>query len=585
MKTHIVSLQQGSKEWHEHRASHLNASDCSAAMGMSPYKTRSQLLHEKATGITPEIDAQTQRRFDRGHEFEAIARSWAEEIINDELYPAVFAGEFEGLNLSASLDGLTMNGISFEHKTGHSDLLASLEQGIIPAEYHPQMEQGLMLSGAKRCLFIASNGDRETMRFAWYESDPELRAKIIPTWKQFEADVLAYVPTDASIAPVASAVAALPSVHVQVSGALAIRENFPAFEVALRDFLDNRLIRTPATDQDFADLELQIKVLKQAESELEAAEVQILSQVESVGSAKRMKDMLHKLTHDNRLMAEKLLKARKEQIRREIAQDGQKAYSAHVEALNRRLGRALMPDLRRDWEGAIKGRKTLASLRGGISDELARAKMAASEVADRIHANLAAIARHPDHGFLFPDVATLVLKQPEDLEAVLNNRISVHQAKEAARLAAERERIAEQERVKAQAEERLRAEAQIAAAAALVRADALEQARIEAQQALDLAKTAAPVAAPLTTAPDLPAYAAAAAPPAPATAPTLKLGDIGRRLGFDLPAAFIASLGFEPAARIKAAMLFHEADFARICAALIDHIERVMDEQETAGAV
>jgi predicted phage-related endonuclease len=60
------------------------------------------------------------------------------------------------------------------------------------------MEQGLMLSGASRCLFMASNGTRESMRFAWYESNPELRAKIIPTWRQFMADVAAYVPTEAA---------------------------------------------------------------------------------------------------------------------------------------------------------------------------------------------------------------------------------------------------------------------------------------------------------------------------------------------------------------------------------------------------
>ena len=32
------------------------------------------------------------------------------------------------------------------------------------------MEQGLLLTGAEKCLFMASNGDRETMRYAWYES-------------------------------------------------------------------------------------------------------------------------------------------------------------------------------------------------------------------------------------------------------------------------------------------------------------------------------------------------------------------------------------------------------------------------------
>ena len=69
-----VNLIQGSKEWHLHRANHFNASDAPAMMGVSKYKTRDQLLHEMATGLTQEVDANTQKLFDNGHKFEALAR-------------------------------------------------------------------------------------------------------------------------------------------------------------------------------------------------------------------------------------------------------------------------------------------------------------------------------------------------------------------------------------------------------------------------------------------------------------------------------------------------------------------------------
>lgn len=42
MKT--LTLQQGSPEWAAHRAMALNASDAPAMMGVSPYKTRSELV-------------------------------------------------------------------------------------------------------------------------------------------------------------------------------------------------------------------------------------------------------------------------------------------------------------------------------------------------------------------------------------------------------------------------------------------------------------------------------------------------------------------------------------------------------------
>ncbi|OZS41267.1 YqaJ viral recombinase family protein, partial [Photobacterium sanguinicancri] len=70
----IKKLVQGTDAWLQHRTNSRNASDASAMMGCSPYKTRSQLLDERATGIVPDVDAATQARFDRGHAIEEMAR-------------------------------------------------------------------------------------------------------------------------------------------------------------------------------------------------------------------------------------------------------------------------------------------------------------------------------------------------------------------------------------------------------------------------------------------------------------------------------------------------------------------------------
>ena len=72
MKHH--NLEQGSAAWHAHRRNHFNASDAPAMMNCSPYKSRADLIHETATGLAAEVDAATQRRFDSGHRFEALAR-------------------------------------------------------------------------------------------------------------------------------------------------------------------------------------------------------------------------------------------------------------------------------------------------------------------------------------------------------------------------------------------------------------------------------------------------------------------------------------------------------------------------------
>ena len=61
--------------------------------------------------------------------------------------------------------------------------------------------------------------------------------------------------------------------------------------------------------------------------------------------------------------------------------------------------------------------------------------------------------------------------------------------------------------------------------------------------------------------------------------PTLKLGQIGERLGFNLSGEFLKNLGFEPSARDKSALLFHEADFPLILTRLVAHIQEVQAKQ------
>jgi exodeoxyribonuclease (lambda-induced) len=79
------------------------------------------------------------------------------------------------------------------------------------------------------------------------------------------------------------------------------------------------------------------------------------------------------------------------------------------------------------------------------------------------------------------------------------------------------------------------------------------------------------VAAP-ATATILPLIVEPAPAPVERAAPSMRLGQISERLGFDVRADFLARLGFAPAATDKSAKLYHDADFPAICAALIRHI-------------
>lgn len=562
---------QGSPEWHQHRATHFNASDAPAMMGCSPYQTRTELLARMKTGITAEVDAATQRRFDDGHRFEALARPLAEKIIGDDLYPVTGSrGE-----LSASFDGLTLDGATaFEHKTLNDELRACVITGhdgaCLPLHYRVQMEQQMLVSGAARVLFMASKwaGDNVELieeRHCWYYSDAELRAKIVAGWEQFAKDLAAYVP-EAKAAPVVAApVETLPAVSVKVEGALVIASNLPDFGTALRNFIA-KIPEQPSTDQEFADTEAACKALKRAEEALEAAESNALAQLSDVDTMRRFVADFKALARTTRLQREKLVTQRKEAIKSEIVAGGVAALAKHIRELNAAMPANYMPSVPADFGGAIKGLRTVDSIRNAVDTELARAKIAASEIANRIHANIGRLDAANAPMLFAYDMQALVLKQPDDLAAVIAQRLAAEQQ----RKEAERERILAEERAReAREAEADRARAAKAEADRIAReqAEATSAARIRDELITNASKPAQPVPHPTET-----LRQHGEVEESDDDGRRLTLGQINERLApISVSVGGLSTLGFEPVAVVKSARMYRERDFGAICRAISEH--------------
>lgn len=450
-----VDLIQGTDAWHQHRATHFNASDAPAMMGCSPYKTRSQLLREFATGATIEHDAATLQRFADGHRFEDLARPLAEQIIGEELYPCVGVdGKF-----SASFDGLTLlEDTAFEHKSLNEDLRLAMHDGNddLPLHYQVQMEHQAMVSGAERVLFMASKWTGDELveeRHCWYVPNPELRAKIVAGWAQFEADVAAYEPA-AVAAPVAAGRAPdqMPALRIEVTG-MVTASNLAEWKdqaIAVFQGISTELV----SDQDFADAETTVKWCGNIEEQLKAAKQHALSQTESIDLLFRTIDDIAAEARAKRLDLEKLVKRRKDERRTEIGNSARRAVQQHVLAINETLGEHAIPmptTLVADIAEAMKGKRSFSSMQEAVDAVAANAKIDASQYADRIRANVAILAGHAEHATLFADrVQLCATKAPEDLRNLVAARIAEHQQAEQARLDAEREKIREQEQAKAQ---------------------------------------------------------------------------------------------------------------------------------------
>lgn len=567
MKTHDVI--QGSPEWHALRATSYNASDAPAMLGCSPYQTRTELIARLATGITPEVDAETQRRFDDGHRYEALARPLAAEVLGEDLYPISGSGEYPGLDkpLGASFDGATITDEHlWEHKSLNNELRAILpESGVgdfkvgasLPKMYRVQMEHQLLVNeAADDVLFSASkwnsNGELEEIRHCRYKSDPALRAEIIAGWKQLAEDVKAYVPVEVIEAKpvVSNRPESLPALHHEVTGALVLKSNIKEWETAARAYIQQVRDHELKTDEDFTAAAEAKDWCESTKTKLLGMRTSLMTKTGDVNVAVEALDRIMADLDATRISFTNAIKARKDARKEEIVADGMAKLKAHIEALNKRLAVVSLPAIAADFGGAIRGKSSLAKMEDAVSVTLANAKIQASEIADKIERNLKWLEQHAaDFSGLFADRSTLVLKDHDDFVAQAQLRIS---------------------------NERARLDKILADNAAAARQKLLDdQAALQAQQQ----STAAPAPASVHPFPSTPVVTQKPAAVIDNTA-RIKLGQINERIApLSITAAGLTELGFKAAGKEGAAVMYLESDYPLICEALIQHLTQVADLQ------
>ena len=437
MKIHTVA--QGSAEWLALRAQYRTASEAPAMMGASKYQTRTDLLAAKKTGITPDVTPSQQFIFDKGHATEALARPLAEALIGEELYPIVAT---EG-NLLASMDGATMLGETlFEHKLWNESVVAQVKAGDLAPHYYWQLEQQLLVSGAERVIFVCSDGTPENFVHMEYRPVAGRAAQLIEGWKQFEADLANFEMAEAPSIVVGKAPDELPALRIELTG-MVTASNLRVFEDSALAVIDS-VKTTLSTDQDFADAKKAVKWCGDVEEAVAAAKKQALSQTQSIDELFSSLDRISAHARETRLKVDKLVKAQELLVKTSIKQKAELALADHIAAINKTLGKVTLPHVVSDFAGAMKNKRTIASLQDAVDTELARAKIDASQVADSIRLNLTSLADLAvDHAFLFSDVQQLVTKANDDLVTLIKFRISEHQNAEKEK--ADAKRIAEEQ--------------------------------------------------------------------------------------------------------------------------------------------
>jgi predicted phage-related endonuclease len=447
-----LNLVQGTKEWLDVRMSHFTASEAPMVMGVSKFFSRTQLLDHKKGWIT-EIDTFTQKRFDEGHRSEEMARPLAEQFADEDFVAVV--GVLEDTKYLASFDGYSMLGdVLFEHKGLNKVLAENVLNSVLAPEYYFQLEHQLLVSGADKVLFVCSDGTEEKFYSMWYESLPERRAELIAGWEQFAIDLENHQPQAKTEKAKADVVRDLPAISYKMDG-LSLNSNLDVFKSAANDLVEksNQVIET---DQDFANAEARQKVFTKAEKDIAELCDRVLGEVADIDAFTKDLKYIGAQIREARLAENKQITKRKEDIRLEILTEAKDQLTKAINEAETRI-KCRLPNLTCDVMQAMKGKKTIDSLKDAAATEVANGKIEVTTYVNTALSNMATIRElAPDHKHLFNDWPSIAFKANDDFTALVKTRLVDEQV----RIDAERAKIRAEEEAKATAaaEAKLRAE-------------------------------------------------------------------------------------------------------------------------------
>lgn len=460
----VYDIKQGTDAWLKLREEHLTASDASAMMGASKYKSRTQLMKEKKFGVKEKITPAKQALFDKGHAAEDAARDLLEVDMLESFAPVVGGIEIDGLKLLASLDGLSEDQqMVFEHKLWNETLAENVRNNVLEDTHYWQLEHQLLVSGAENALFMTSDGTADKREYMHYISIPERREQLIAGWKQFNKDLESFE-MEAKKEVVVAEKTSLPAISYSVTGT-EISTNIGVCLEQIKTMASEEMSKVLETDQDFADKDQLNKDVKKARAGLKDMIAKVRGEFVSYSQFEEIAQEMDGVLQQMQSHGEKQVKQAKEAKKQAIWTEADNNLRQHIAECDAKLkpmlSAGIMGAFTPDWTGAMKNKRTIESLENAVSEELAKWKVEINQVMDRVVPNLQYLRDHAaDYKFLFSDAQQLVNQDAEPFQAIIKSRIADHKQAEEERLEAERQRIQKEEEAKAQREAEAKAEAE-----------------------------------------------------------------------------------------------------------------------------
>lgn len=412
----IHNVVQGTLEWKALRKNYRTASDASAMMGVSPYKTRDQLLAQIVEGIEEEIDDFKQKLFDKGHETEAKARVILEVEIGEELYPVTGS---KGNKLS-SFDGITITEVViFEHKMWNQNLVDEINMNGIPPSHYWQLEQQLDVAEAQKVRFVVSDGTKKNWAEFEYTAVKGRIEQLNAGWDQLEEDIKNYKPVVKIKKVEAVVIRELPLITYSMKG-MELSSDLDVFKTAAKKLVADSE-KELTSDQDFADAEKRNKIFKVAEDAIAHAQKQVLGEVASIQMHIADLTELKSLLSKARLASDKLVKSRKAEMKKAITDTAQATITEYLAECNLQFkGTAVsVPFPVMNFDAVMKGRSSINSIQSRINDEVAKLKVIIKAQANKYQFNLAEMKEHALLELSDNDIKAYIDKDSADVGALV----------------------------------------------------------------------------------------------------------------------------------------------------------------------
>src|SRR5258708_7878806 len=144
-KTEFIPIEQGTDEWLDLRKTKITATDAVVIMGASPWKTRTELYHEKVCATVPNAPNE---RMQRGTVLEPIARDLFNMTTGLKMVPKVAVKGWA----MASLDGINEWNEILEIKCPGDKDHAIAVVGKVPDHYYPQLQHQMHVCDSHRAF-------------------------------------------------------------------------------------------------------------------------------------------------------------------------------------------------------------------------------------------------------------------------------------------------------------------------------------------------------------------------------------------------------------------------------------------------